>query len=309
MRPIKHATSDKSEHVRSQPRNQPDGLIVVVVMTVLAITGSTGKIGGLIAHHLDEAGIPVRLLVREESRAPRLRHTKVAVCSYGDAGASKAALAGVEVLFMASAHESADRLDEHKTFVGAAAAAGVRHIVYLSFIGASSRSGFTLARDHGATEEYIRNSGMAWTFLRDNFYGEILPHFADAEGVIRGPAGIGRFAPVSQVDVAAVAAKVLRDPQTHAHSTYDLTGPEALTLDEVAAILTRVTGKPHVFVNETIAEARASRAHYGAPDWQVDAWISTYTAIRDGELNAVSSDIGRLLGRPALGFAQTLASG
>lgn len=278
-------------------------------MTVLAITGSTGTIGGRIARQLSEAGIAARLLVRDESRAPRLRHTKVAVCSYGDGEAATAALAGVEVLFMVSGHESADRLDDHKTFVGAAAAAGVRHVIYLSFTGASERSGFSLARDHGATEEYIRTSGMTWTFLRDNFYSEIFPSFADSEGVIRGPAGIGRVAPVSQRDVADVAAKILRDAQTHSHSTYDLTGPEALTLTEIAAILTRVTGTPHSFVDETIAEARASRAHYGAPDWQVDAWISTYTAIRDGELNAVSPDIGRLLGRPATGFAQALAAG
>ena len=278
-------------------------------MTVLAITGSTGKVGGLIARQIDSAGIPARLLVRDKSRAPELLHTKVAVCSYGDAEASRQALTGVEVLFMASAHESADRVDEHESFLGAAAAAGVRHVIYLSFIGASGRSVFTLARDHGATEEYIRNSGMTWTFLRNNFYSEMFPLFADAEGVIRGPAGLGRVAPVSQIDVAAVAAAILRDPQTHSHSTYDLTGPEALSLTEIAAILTRVTGKPHSFVNETLAEARASRAHYGAPAWQVDAWISTYTAIRDGELNAVSSDIGRLLGRPALGFARALAPG
>ncbi|MGZ5373795.1 MAG: SDR family oxidoreductase [Aeromicrobium sp.] len=276
-------------------------------MTVLGITGSTGRIGGLIARHLDTAGIPARLLVRERSRAPKLLLAKVGVCSYDDAEASRKALDGVEVLFMASDHESPDRVDEHRAFIGAAAAAGVRHVIYLSFIGASARSVFTLARDHAATEEYIRNSAMTWTFLRDNLCSEMFPHFADSEGVIRGPAGAGRVAPVSQIDVAAVAATILRDPQTHSHSTYDLTGPEALTLTEIAAILTRVTGKPYTFVNETLAEARASRAHYGAPDWQVDAWISTYTAIRDGELNAVSSDIGRLLGRPALGFAQALA--
>lgn len=273
-------------------------------MTVIALTGSTGTIGGLVARELSDAGIQTRLLVRDKSRAPEMRLTKVAQCSYDDAETSKTALTGVEVLFMVSAHESGDRLDDHKTFIGAAAAAGVRHVVYLSFIGASDRSAFTLARDHGATEEYIRNSGMTWTFLRDNFYAEIFPYFADEEGVIRGPAGIGRVAPVSQVDVAAVAARVLRDSQTHSHSSYDLTGPEALTLDQIAEILTRVTGKPHTYVNETIAEAVASRAHYGAPDWQVSAWISTYTAIRDGELSQVSSDIGRLLGRPARSFAQ-----
>ncbi len=277
-------------------------------MTVIALTGVTGTIGGLIARELTLENIPVRMLMRDTLKSPLLRHTKVFECSYADPESSLAALAGVEVLFMVSAHESADRLDEHKTFIAAAAEAGVRHIVYTSFIGASRHSTFTLGRDHGATEDYIRSSGMTWTFLRDNFYAEIFPHFADDNGVIRGPAGLGKVAPVSQRDVAAVGAKVLRDPQTHSHSTYELTGPAALTMDQIAEVLTRVTGKPHTFQNETVAEARASRAHYGAPDWQVDAWISTYTAIRDGELNAVSSDIGRLLGRPALGLAQALTT-
>lgn len=277
-------------------------------MTLIGISGATGAVGGRIARHISAAHIPCRLLVRDESRAPRLRGAKVAVCSYDDPGAAGKALEGVTVLFMASAHESADRLDDHKTFIAAAAAAGVEHIVYLSFIGASARSKFTLARDHGATEDYIRGSGLVWTFLRDNFYAEVIPQFADENGVIRGPAKHGKVVPVSQIDVAEVAARVLRDAQTHAHSTYDLTGPEALTLEEIAVALTRVTGRPYSYVDETLAEARASRAHYGAPDWQLDAWISTYTAIAAGELNTVSTDIGRLLGRPALGFAQAIAA-
>ncbi len=93
---------------------------------------------------------------------------------------------------------------------------------------------FLLGRDHAATEQAIRDSGLDWTFLRDNFYAEVLPTFADADGVIRGPAGPGRVAPVSQRDVAAVAAAVLGDPREPRRATYDLTGPEALTLDEVA---------------------------------------------------------------------------
>jgi uncharacterized protein YbjT (DUF2867 family) len=108
---------------------------------------------------------------------------------------------------------------------------------------------------------------------------------------------------VSQRDVAEVAATVLREPRAHAGRTYDLTGPDALTLAEIAATLSQVTGRPHRFVDETLAEARASRAQYGAPEWLVDAWISTYTAIRDGELQHVSPDVPRLLGRPATSFA------
>jgi NAD(P)H dehydrogenase (quinone) len=105
-----------------------------------------------------------------------------------------------------------------------------------------------------------------------------------------------------------VAATVLRSPEAHAGASYDLTGPEALALDEVARILTEVTGQAHRYVDETMEEARASRAGYGAPDWLVDAWISTYTAIRDGELEAVSDDVSRLLGRPATTFAEAIAA-
>ncbi|NRQ48969.1 SDR family oxidoreductase [Aeromicrobium stalagmiti] len=275
-------------------------------MTTIALTGSTGAVGGTAAHLLADAGVPVRLLVRDPARAPHLGGADVRQAAYGEDSCAPA-LEGVDTVFMVSGHESADRMDQHRSFVDAAVAAGVRQIVYLSFVGASATSGFTLGRDHGATEDHIRASGLDWTFLRDNFYAEILPTFADDEGVIRGPAGDGRVAAVSQRDVGAVVAHVLQDPRMHAGRTYDLTGPEALTFTEVAAVLTQITGRPHRFVDETIEEARASRAHYGAPDWQVDAWVSTYTAIRDGELAHVDGDVSRLLGRPATSFDEAVA--
>ena len=103
---------------------------------------------------------------------------------------------------------------------------------------------------------------------------------------------------------AAVAALLLGDG--HEGRTYDLTGPEALDLHEVARVLTRVTGREHRFVDETMEEARRSREAYGAPDWLVDAWISTYTAIRDGELEQVSDDVPRLLSRPATSFTDAV---
>lgn len=275
-------------------------------MTTIAVTGATGTVGGLTARLLVDAGHPPRLLVRDLSRAPELG-LEVAACEYGDADAATSALQGVDVLFMVSAHESDDRVAGHRTFLESATAAGVGHVVYTSFVGAGDTSGFLLARDHGATEDLLRASGMAWTFLRDSFYAEILPHFADDDGVIRGPAGSGRVALVSQRDVAAVAATVLADPARHRGATYDLTGPDALTLAEVGQRLTAVTGRPYSFHDETLDEARASRSHFGAPDWQVDAWISTYTAIRDDELAAVSDDVPRLLGRPATRFEDAVA--
>ena len=149
---------------------------------------------------------------------------------------------------------------------------------------------------------------MTWTFLRDNLYADFFPMMAGEDGVIRGPAGDGRVAAVAQDDIAAVAAAVLSDPPAHRQQAYSLTGPEALTLDEAAAVMTRTTGKRYTFENETIEQAYASRAGYHAPDWQLDAWVSTYTAIASGELAGVTDDVARVTGQQPLSLEQLLRS-
>jgi uncharacterized protein YbjT (DUF2867 family) len=275
---------------------------------ILAVTGSTGWLGGLVARNLAGRGVAQRLLVRDVARAPDLPGAVAARCSYRDTDDARAALEGVETLFMVSAAESADRLDEHRAFVDAAAAAGVGHVVYVSFFGAAPEATFTLARDHAATEEHLRASGMAWTFLRDNLYLEFMDHMVGDDGVIRGPAADGRAAVVSHDDIARVVAAVLLDPASHAGATYDLTGPEALTFAEMAETITEVTGREVRFHDETLEEAYASRAVYGAPDWQVDAWVSTYTAVAAGEFDGVSGDVERLTGRRPLSLRQYLES-
>lgn len=265
----------------------------------LAVTGATGKLGGRVARRLAAAGVPQRLVVRDPSRAPDLPAATVVRAAYGDAGASRQALDGVRTLFMVSGSESADRVDQHRTFVDAAAAAGVAHVVYVSFFGAAADATFTLARDHWATEEHLRAAGPAWTMLRDNLYADFLPLLAGADGVIRGPAGRGRVAAVAIDDIADAAVAVLTDPDAHVGRTYSLTGPRALTLDEVARTLTAATGRPVTFHDETLEEAFASRAADDVPDWMVRAWVSTYTAIASGELEAVTGDVEALTGHPA----------
>ena len=274
--------------------------------TPLGVTGATGVVGGLVARALADAGVEQRLVLRDPSRAPALPGASVAQAAYGEPEALRRALDGLDTVLMVSAAESAGRLDEHRCFVDAAADAGARHVVYLSFFGAAPDATFTLARDHYATEEHLKASGMRWTFLRDNLYADYLPLFAGTEHVLRGPAGDGRGAAVAQRDVGAVAAAVLTDAERHAGTTYHLTGPEALTLAEAAEVMTRVTGAPHRFEDETLEEAYASRRGYGAPDWQLDAWVSTYTAIARGELAGVTGDVERLTGRPATSLEQLL---
>jgi NAD(P)H dehydrogenase (quinone) len=279
---------------------------------VIAVTGSTGALGGQVARLLTDAGVPLRLPARSPARVPALQGAEpVPFSGYADHDSAVEALTGVDVLFMVSASESADRLGEHRSFVAAAADAGVQHVVYTSFLSASPDCTFTLGRDHAATEDAIRASGMQWTFLRDNFYLDFFAHLAGEDDVIRGPAGRGRCSAVAREDVARCAARVLRDLASdlgaHAGVTYDLTGPQALDLFEVAELVARHTGRPVTYHDETVEEAYESRRQWVAPDWQYDAWVSTYTAIAAGELDLVSDDVQRLTGRAPLGLADLLS--
>jgi len=272
----------------------------------IATTGATGNVGGRVARLLADAGAEQVLVVRDPSRAPHLPRASVARAAFDDGDAVRSALAGVPVAFMVSASEDARRVDQHRAFVDAAVAAGVEHVVYLSFLGAAPDATFTFARDHWATEEHLRSAGVGLTVLRDSTYADFLPLLVGEDGVIRGPAGQGRVAPVAQDDVAEAAAAVLRDPAAHAGRTYDLTGPGAVSLDEVSSLLSAELGRPVRYQPETVEEAYASRAPYGAPPWEVDGWVSTYTSIARGEMDVVSDDVERLTGHPARSIVDVL---
>ncbi|WP_026534165.1 SDR family oxidoreductase [Arthrobacter sp. H14] len=275
----------------------------------IAVTGSTGALGGRVAQILSDAGLQQRLPVRDISRAPQLPGAATVRATYSDRDSAETALSGVKVLFMVSASETADRVTQHRTFVDAAKDAGVEHLVYTSFLGAATDATFTLGRDHWATEEHIRGSGLGFTFLRNNFYQDIMPMLAGDDGVIRGPGDHGRVSAVTREDIAAAAAVVLQDPGPHAGRTYNLTGPEALTFAEIAATISDVTGRDLSYYNETVEEAYESRKKWDAPGWQYDAWVSTYTAVAKGELDGVSGDVEALTGRTPLTFRQFLEGG
>jgi len=254
----------------------------------IAVTGATGSIGGALFRRLSDAGADVRPISRADA-------------SYADTAGLTAALRGCDTVFLVSGRESAHRLLEHESAVDAIVAAGATRVVYLSFYGASADCTFTFGRDHWYTEQRIRESGLDFTFLRDNFYQKILPFFADRHGVIRGPAGDGLVSAVADRDVVDAAAAVLQD-DSHNGATYDLTGPADLSMQDITAPLSRISGREVRFVDESVEEAYVSRAHYGAPRFEVDGWVTTYLAIKRGETAGVSGDVALLTGHEPQDF-------
>jgi NAD(P)H dehydrogenase (quinone) len=270
------------------------------------ITGATGAVGGRVAARLAASGRAQRLIVRDPGRAPDLPGAETAEGAYGDPEAMKRALDGVETLFMVSGSEDADRLRQHLSAVDAAVAAGVERIVYLSFLGAAPEATFTFARDHWWTEEHIQGSGLRHTFLRDNFYTDFLTTLAGSDGVIRGPAGDARVGAVTRDDVADAAIAVLLG-EGHDGRVYDVTGPEAIGLQQVAEELSRFSGRDVTYHAETLEEAYASRASYGAPEWEVEGWVTTYVAIATGELDVVSDTVSELTGHAPMNLHEFLS--
>ena len=197
------------------------------------MTGSTGAVGGRVARRLAGRGVRQRLIVRDPARAPQLPGSEIAVAaSYADADGMRRALTGVPTLFFVSGREQQDRIREHGAGIDAAVVAGVERIVYLSHLAAAPDAVFTLARHHFATEEHIRRTDLPFTFLRSSAYLDAMPRYA-GDGLIRGPAGEGRFAPIARDDIADVAVAVLTT-DGHDGATYDMTGPELFTMAEVA---------------------------------------------------------------------------
>ncbi|HEY54994.1 MAG TPA: SDR family oxidoreductase [Dehalococcoidia bacterium] len=304
---------------------------------MLAVTGATGQVGGRVAARLAELGRKQRLIVRDPARAPDLPDAEVVpASSYGDAVAMGRALSGVDTLFLVSAQDrmgavqrsaaekapnpTYDRTTQQVTAVDAAAAAGVRHIIYLSFLNAAADSTFVLARDHFHTEEHIRALGMPFTFLRMSLYTENVPLHVSDGGVIRAPAGEGRACWLTRDDLADVAVAVMTG-SGHEGCTYDVTGPEALTMVETAERLSYATGRKITYQAQTPHQARTTHTTSGLDkfeaeqirltgsgldDYGVEVWVSHFLQIATGELDTVSDTVPKLAGHLAQSLAEYL---
>ncbi len=268
-------------------------------------------VGGEIIRQLSGLGVPVRALVRDPGRAPQLATlpgVEVAAGDLGQPATLGTALADVDRAVLISSSD-ASMADVQCSFVDTAAKAGVSRVVKLSGIIPALDSPFRFARMHAEIEQHLATSGMAFTNLRA---GEFMQAYFRQVPVIvarhelRLPMAGERIASIDVADIAAVAVRVLAGAG-HDNQMYPITGPQALTMAEIAAILSEATGTAITYVDVPPEEARQAQLNAGLPPYLADGLAELFAERRAGKESQVSTLTATLLGRPATSFAEFAA--
>jgi uncharacterized protein YbjT (DUF2867 family) len=273
---------------------------------MILVTGASGVNGTELVRKLSARGVPVRALVRNPARAGSLSalpNVEVVVGDLSRPETLAAPLRGVERAMLISSSEPA-MLEVQSTFIGAAKLAGVSHVVKLSGIMPELDSPFRFARMHGEIERRLEASGIGFTHLRA---GEFMTaYFRQVPSIVAAgafflPMEDARIASIDVGDIAEVAAVVLTSAG-HEGKTYRLTGPEALSMAEVATKLSAATGKEIRYVNVRPDEHQAANLTRGMPTYLADALVELFTERRKGKEGQVYLDTQMILGRPATSF-------
>jgi uncharacterized protein YbjT (DUF2867 family) len=270
-------------------------------MTVL-VTGATGNVGAAVVAELLRRGAAVRAFVRRPS--DRFGDdVELAVGDFDDRASIRAALAGVDRVFLSSA-DGPRKAEQEAAVVDTAA--GVELVVKASTVGARAGSPLPAWDRNGRSEDHLRRSGTPAVVLRSGFYMTNLLAAAEpvrAQGVLPAPAGDGRVAMIDPADVGAVAAAVLTG-DGHAGRTYELTGPEAITYRDVAAALSGALDTDVQHVDVPPAAFRENLTAAGMPPWLIEQVDGAFARIRAGELAATTDAVHVLTGRPPRGIAE-----
>ncbi len=269
----------------------------------MLVTGATGNVGSEVLRRLVERGVLVRAGVRDPAAEAGPPGAEPVRLDFMDPHTFAAALGGIDRLFLVRPPAISDVRSRILPFVDAAREAGVRHVVFLSLLGAKKNRWVP----HRAVEDHLRASGMDWTFLRAGFFMQNLSttHRADIRDrdEIDLPAGNGRTSFVDVRDLAAAAARVLTEGG-HGGRAYDLTGAEALTYGEVAKILSEVLGRTITHRGSSLPGFVLRMREQGHPWGMAIVMAGIYTTARLGLAGRVSGDLPRLLGRPPLSVRQ-----
>jgi NAD(P)H dehydrogenase (quinone) len=279
----------------------------------LVITGASGRLGQAVTAELLKTVDPSQLiLVTRTPDALDVPGAQVRRGDFNDPASLADAFKGGERLLLISSDKIGDRVPGHLAAVDAAVAAGVRWIGYTSIVNPSDSNPIVVAPEHRATEEHIRASGAAWTFLRNSIYADLQAdsmQAALATGKHVANSGEGRTSYVARVDCAAAAAAVLRGGDEHDGREYDITGPAALSAHDLAAIFSELGGKP---VETVLVDDEAFAAglveHAGFPPELAAGYATFGRGGRDGYLATVSTTFKDLVGRDPLTVRDVLAA-
>jgi len=277
---------------------------------LIAVTGATGQLGRLVLAQLKARAPADQLLglVRDPAKAADLG-VATRAADYNRPDTLPAALAGVHTLLLVSGNEIGQRVPQHRAVVDAAVAAGVQRIVYTSLLHAD-RSPLSLAPEHAQTEALIKASGLAFTLLRNGWYIENHPGAlggALAAGALIGSAGTGRIAAASRADYAAAAAQVLTT-SGHEGKTYELAGDSAFTLAELAAELSRQTGRSIPYQDLPVPAYAAALQSVGLPEGFAQALAAWDADAAQGALFDDGRQLSALIGRPSTTLAEAVAA-
>lgn len=280
---------------------------------MIAITGATGQLGQHVIEHLLKivSASQIVAIVRNPAKADALSKQGITVrqADYTDQAAFTAALTGVEKLLLISSSEVGQREPQHKNVINAAKAAGVKFIAYTSLLHAD-KSPLGLAEEHVATEKALADSGIPYALLRNGWYTE--NYLASAppaieHGVFIGAAGDGKIAAATRADYAAAAATVIAQ-DGHAGNVYELAGDSAWTLSDLAAELSKQSGKPVTYQNLSEADFAAALKGVGLPAGLADMLADSDTGASKGGLFDDSHTLSKLIGRATTPLAESVKS-
>lgn len=266
-------------------------------MSTLLVTGASGQLGQLVLAALENSPHTVIAASRDPSKLKTTFATRTV--DFDKPETLSEAFKGVDRVLIISTDALAVpglRLKQHTAAIEAAKAAGVEHIVYTSLPNPEPGNKISFAPDHYGTEQALKASGIAHTLLRNNWYIEnllgSLPHALET-GQLFTSAPEGRVAYVARADTARAAAAALSNAPG---GTYTITGPEALTYGDVAAIASDLTGKPISVIPVTDEQYTGGLKAAGLPDFVADMLASAEAAIRAGQLDGVTEAVKTLTG-------------
>jgi uncharacterized protein YbjT (DUF2867 family) len=275
---------------------------------MILVTGATGLNGGQLVRRLSASGIPVRALVRSAAKADGLAALPNVEIVEGDMARPETLSEGLRGVDRAMLISSSDpfMLEVQSNFIDAARKAGVKHVVKLSGIMPEVDSPFRFARMHGEIERKLERSGMDFTHVRA---GEFMhAYFRQVPAIVSKGAFFlamedARIASIDVGDIAEFAAALLTSPG-HEGKIYPLTGPEALTMTEVAERLSSATGKTIRYVNVSPEEATRARLAAGMPQYTADALDELFAERRKGKEAEVYTTFETITGRQPTSFAE-----